>query len=237
MPSIAIIVPCYNEAKRLLYPLFVDFANRYSHVFFVFVNDGSTDSTQTILEKIKENTPNTAVISYIKNEGKGEAVRKGLVYALNLPVDYVGYIDADLSTSLEEFYRLFNLISENDIDFVLASRIKKLDTVIERSFSRHIIGRLIATLIDKKFKLGIYDTQCGAKIFKCEMVSEVISKPFWTRWFFDVEMLVRIKHINRKRKGAEVPLQRWYNKRNSKITILSFPVIIKDLFYLLIIKY
>jgi glycosyltransferase involved in cell wall biosynthesis len=231
MPSIAIIIPCYNEAKRIQISEFARFSNEHEDIEFYFVNDGSTDDTENLLFKIKESSP-SKIISSIKNRGKGNAIRKGLVTALEDGFDLVGYLDADLSTSLEEFLRLKNLLINERLDLVLGSRIKKIDTVIQRSFFRHIVGRIIATIIDQKFKLGVYDTQCGAKIFRSFLLREIIDEPFRTRWFFDVELLLRIRKQHPDCNAAEIPLNRWHNVLNSKLSILSFPSVLKDLFVL-----
>ena len=229
MSSFAIIVPCYNEASRLNLEAFINFGNQFSDVHFLFVNDGSTDATNEKLKTIESSTPNTQIIKLLKNSGKGEAIRQGLVEALKKDFSFIGYLDADLSTSLQEFYKLHKFAQQQDADFVLASRVKKIDTVIERSFTRHIAGRMIATVIDKRFNLGVYDTQCGAKIFKPSTIDTIVLQPFYTKWFFDVEILLRIKRLNQKLNCFEVPLSKWHNVKNSKINLLSFPLVLKEL--------
>jgi glycosyltransferase involved in cell wall biosynthesis len=232
MPSTAIIVPCYNEEKRIRAAEFISFALQQPNIKFYFVNDGSTDDTQRVLFQIKE-ACQSEIIVLEKNYGKSEAIRKGFIHALENQHHIIGYLDADLSTDLEEFFRLENILSEKNLDMVLGSRIKKIDTVIERSFFRHILGRIIATIIDQRFKLGVYDTQCGAKIFRSSFIGNAVTKPFYTKWFFDVELLLRVKKLNSHFNAAEVPLSKWTNVRNSKLSILSFPAVFRDLFLLL----
>lgn len=236
MPSCSIVIPCFNEGARLATKTFIDFANNYRNVHLVFVNDGSTDNTLTLLEEIKKETGNVAIIDRKKNGGKACAIRDGFLFTTSLPTELTGYLDADLSTSLEEFYLLALLASREKADFILGSRIKKIDTRIERSALRHIVGRVIATIIDQKFKLGAYDTQCGAKVFRSEVIKGVIAEKFVTKWFVDVELLVRLRKVNGQLSGAEIPLRSWINKKDSKISILSIPIIVKDLFYLLKLK-
>ena len=120
------------------------------------------------------------------------------------------------------------------MDFVLGSRIKKIDTEIERTYVRHFTGRIIATAIDEKFNLGCYDTQCGAKIFRTQVIKSVIQTPFFTKWFFDVEILLRIRKEAGSLKGAEFPLSVWRHINGSKINIFSFPVVLKELLQLFI---
>lgn len=232
MPSIAIIIPCYNESNRLKAPEFISFAQQHADIQFYFVNDGSTDGTEKILLQIQQSSP-AKIIWLKKNAGKAEAIRKGLIAALEDRHHVIGYLDADLSTGLEEFMRLRDVLLEKKLDMVLGSRIKKIDTDIERSFFRHIVGRMIATVIDYKFKLGVYDTQCGAKIFRSSLIENVIDKRFCTKWFFDVELLLRIRKMNSNYRAAEIPLSKWQNVLNSRLSLLSFAGVVKDLFMLL----
>ena len=232
MPSIDIIVPCYNEAKRINADSFINFANSHPGTRFIFINDGSTDATGTILEYILSKTDSAIAINTGANKGKGEAVRQGMWKALEQNSDYIGYIDADLSTSLEEFYSLMVLAEQKNADLVFGSRIKKMDTRITRSASRHYIGRVIATIIDKRFKLGVYDTQCGAKVFRSGVLTKEIIKPFQTKWFFDVELLLRLKNHVSELKAYEIPLSVWTNVKNSKISYAAFPEVIKELWIL-----
>lgn len=236
MPSIIIIVPCFNEGSRLQVNRFISFSKEHTDIQFLFVNDGSDDNTGDLLLMLQQSAPGINFITLEKNEGKGEAVRQGIIAALSQSTDYIGYLDADLSTSLEEFYRIFEEGKKNALDIVLGSRIQKIDTVIERSYVRHIIGRILATIIDQKFKLGVYDTQCGAKIYKSFYLERVVSKPFYSKWFFDVELLVRIRKNYQRYKVEEIPLRSWRNVGNSKLGVLSFPEVLEDL-SLLLTKY
>ena len=232
MQSLTIIIPCFNEESRLDAAAFTEFASLHPQTRLVFVNDGSTDDTLKILEQFQRNLTSIEIVSLTKNQGKAEAVRTGILLALKNPTHYIGYLDADLSTSLEEFYTIYETAQQKDLDIVLASRIKKIDTRIERSVFRHITGRTLATIIDHRFWLGVYDTQCGAKLFKSGLIKKVAAEPFSTKWFFDVEILLRVKKLHPEIKSTEVPLKQWINVRNSRIGIWSFPSVAKDLFSL-----
>jgi dolichyl-phosphate beta-glucosyltransferase len=238
MQKIAIIIPCYNEGKRLQKKAFTDFLSTHEDTVLFFVNDGSSDNTSGILDSIRSKSGHQVrVISLEKNGGKANAVRTGLIESVSEnEFAYTGYLDADLSTSPQEFYRLFLLMKEKNLDYIFGSRIKMINTSVKRSQFRHIAGRLIATTIDSKFKLGIYDTQCGAKCFKSEVIRSVCKKPFITKWFFDVEIFLRIKKELPDAKGIEVPLQQWEDAPGSKINIFSFPSVLKEII-LLRLKY
>ena len=235
MQKIAVIVPCYNESRRIRPEEFISFMQTHSNVALIFVNDGSKDDTLSILEKINNACfSQVHIINLEKNKGKANAIRTGLLHcAVDAELSHVGYLDADLSTSLQEFYALREAMKNENLDFVLGSRIKLMQATIKRSFSRHIIGRFIATVIDMKFRLGIYDTQCGAKWFRRELISELIKEPFKTKWFFDVELFLRIKNIFPLANGKEIPLSHWSDPGKSRLNVLHFPAILADLFSLM----
>ena len=233
MSSFAIIIPCYNEKKRLNAPAFSQFAQLHTDVKLFFVNDGSTDDTVRVIKNVTSQCNNTELINLSKNIGKGEAVRQGILRALNSNLfEYIGYLDADLSTSLEEYYDLCTYARKENTDFIFGSRIKKLGSTIKRSFIRHISARILVTLIDKKFRLGYYDTQCGAKLFKSSILGNLIQVPFFTKWFFDIEIFLRLKVENRNYIGIEYPLKSWHNIEGSKISILSIPLVCREIFVL-----
>src|SRR3954470_6062577 len=102
MRNTAVVVPCYNEAERLDSGAFREFARSNSDVSFLFVNDGSVDRTQDLLEELHRDDP-VAFRSHRleRNLGKAEAVRRGMLLAMESRPAYVGYWDADLATPLE----------------------------------------------------------------------------------------------------------------------------------------
>lgn len=234
MSKIAVVIPCYNEALRLKKEEFIRFAHNLSDVTLFFVNDGSTDNTQDELESIRNAAPAAIrILSLPVNKGKAHAVSQGIKSALAYSeYSHIGYLDADLSTSTSEMYRLYQLALTNSYDYVLGSRIKLLNTVIERSFFRHLAGRVIATLIDSRYKLGVYDTQCGAKCFTNELAHAFAEKPFYTKWFFDVEILLRLRRLQPSGRGVEIPLTGWKDPGNSRISILNFAGVIRDIYFL-----
>jgi dolichyl-phosphate beta-glucosyltransferase len=80
--------------------------------------------------------------------------------------------------------------------------------------------------------LGYYDTQCGAKVFKSSILQSLLNKPFTTKWFFDIEIFLRLRKENENYIGIEYPLKKWQNVKGSKINILSFPLVCKEIFAL-----
>lgn len=233
MQSIIAIIPCFNEAARIDCFAFLKFATEQNRVILYFINDGSTDDTGEVLKRLYQQS-NGKILYYQleSNVGKGEAIRQGILLALEHQPDFIGYLDADLSTPLSEFKRLVDLGIQKEADVVFGSRIKTANTNIKRSVLRHYIGRFIATIIDTHFRFGIYDTQCGAKVFKVTSLLQVMQQPFLTSWFFDVEVFCRLRNM-KKLNWHEEPLLIWDNKSQSKLNIFSFPLVCKELFRLI----
>lgn len=234
MSSLAIIIPCFNEEKRLHKPAITHFAQTHQDIQIIFVDDGSFDHTSEIIQTIVSECVNIELVRLSKNAGKGEAVRQGLIHAAKTrPFTFIGYLDADLSTSFEEFYNMYTYASKENADFIFAARIKKLGSTIERSHLRHLVGRVLVSIIDNRFRLGYYDTQCGAKIFKSYLLGAVLKTPFYTRWFFDIELFLRLRTENENYSGIEYSLKKWENRKGSKLGLRSVAGISKEIFTLL----
>ncbi len=225
MNSICIIIPFYNEAGRFPADEFLEFLQKDPETSFCLVNDRSTDDTGRMLESVREKfSDRILVITLSENKGKAGAVQAGMIAALqHFNCGYYGFFDADLSTRLEESFRLRSLLQEKPtLEFAFGSRVAILGVRIERKLYRHLIGRIIATFISGILHLMVYDTQCGAKLFTRQVAGRVFEKPFITRWLFDVEILARIIGIyGRDRIGevvVEVPVESWIDKGGSKVS-------------------
>ena len=227
MPKVfflCIVIPCYNEAKRFYFQEYFNFIEAYSNVLLCFVNDGSSDDTLDVLTTLNKKYPGQVeLLSYRKNLGKAEAVRKGILHCNNnFEYQYIAYFDVDLAVSLTECYSLTKYFNE-DITFCFGSRILKIGSVIERKRSRFLIGRVIATLISEMLSLKVYDTQCGCKLFTKELSGKLFKDPFISRWLFDVEIFFRILELYGKElsllKMIEVPLAKWIDRSDSKVKV------------------
>jgi len=228
--QLAIIIPFYNEEKRIIPECFEQFANNNNQILLILVDDGSHDNTYNVLQKIQAHSPATIeIIMLEKNIGKGNAIRAGMIKAIETNIPFTAYMDADLSAPFNEIIKLYELTKNKNLEVVFGSRLKKIGSNIQRSFFRHLSGRTIATIVDTRFKIGCYDTQCSAKIFSTAVLPEVISTPFYTRWFFDIEIILRLKKNFPQLKIAEVPVDNWEHKPGSKITVFSFFTITKEL--------
>ena len=227
---ISLIVPCFNEAHRLNLKKFHEFLSQSSEVRIFFVDDGSRDETLEILRDFqKQYQHRVEVLAHQHNQGKAEAVRTGITFALShFKQEMIGYWDADLATPLESVIRLTDVLDENShVEMVFGSRVKLCGRHIERRPVRHYLGRVFATVVSTMLRIPIYDTQCGAKIFRITPeIGRVYSEPFLSKWVFDVEILARYLRVYSARelgsKIYEYPLERWADIAGSKVTPKDF---------------
>jgi dolichyl-phosphate beta-glucosyltransferase len=214
------VVPCYNEASRLDVPAWIALAGS-GGCALLFVDDGSTDETPAVLQRMCGSSRAIRAIRQSPNQGKAEAVRRGMLEAMSSAgAELVGYSDADLATPPPELLRLAEYLDEHpDVDMVMGSRIAFLGAKIDRSPFRHYLGRFFAT--GASFALGkpVYDTQCGAKVFRVdERLEAACREPFRSGWAFDVELLARLLSADPSYVVHELPLREWRDVGGSKVT-------------------
>lgn len=219
-----IIIPCYNEAKRLNITAFVHFIRSEEDYHLCFVNDGSKDGTLQVLEAIQRQCPERiSVIDVKQNAGKAAAVRSGARYLYNKSdIGYIGFVDADLSTDFTDFKKLVQSLKEdNKLQLVYGSRRKGGE--IKRNFFRNLLSNIIKSIIYLILGLPIEDTQCGAKVFRKEIIPIAYDQPFMTRWLFDVEIFIRLKKQFGRNKVMELikeqALDRWVHVEDSKLSV------------------
>ena len=230
MRGTIIVVPCYNEAARLDAAAFHRFLASGAHVGFLFVDDGSQDQTAAVVRTLAEPWPNDVRLLQLPlNQGKAEAVRAGIVEAIRLGADLVGYWDADLATPLAEIQPMAARLVNGGATLVIGSRVRMLGHDIRRSGFRHYVGRIFATFASLQLRLPVYDTQCGAKIFRVTPASVVLfARPFRLRWCFDVELLARFTALP-DAAIVEFPVSRWVDVGASKLTARQALSIIPEL--------
>lgn len=239
-PLCLIVVPCFNEGSRLQVARFTDFLRTVEGINFLFVNDGSRDNTLAVLETIRSGRPDRIQILDIQeNGGKAEAVRTGLLKAIEQGYGtYVGFWDADLSTPLDVIPDFLALLNANDrLQMVFGSRVRLLGRDVARRASRHYLGRVFASFASITLRLPIYDTQCGAKLFRVTpQLASVLKEKFLSRWVFDVEILARYiaffpGSLSYLRESIyEFPLPRWHDVAGSKVRPGDFFKAAFDLF-------
>ncbi len=167
-----------------------------------------------------------SVLNFEQNQGKAEAVRRGMLGALDSHADYVGFWDADLATPLDTIPQFLDLAeSRPELEIIMGSRVKLLGRKIERRTARHYIGRAFATATSMILGLAVYDTQCGAKLFRASSsLKALFAQPFVSRWIFDVEIIARLIQARRGKQLPqpeqviyEFPLTEWRDVPGSKL--------------------
>ncbi|MDO5969069.1 response regulator [Flavivirga aquimarina] len=222
---VGVVIPCYNEEKRLLSKEFIDFVNSNLGYHLCFVNDGSTDKTLEVLNDLsKSRETNISVFNCEKNGGKAEAVRQGILHlAEDDQLDYIGYLDADLSTDFRDFDDLVKTIETSDFKIVSGSRMSRMGANITKESARKIISKTINLIIRTILGMPFNDTQCGAKIMDKDIAKLMFKDKFITRWIFDVEIFIRMRKYYGKKKAisyiCEQPLKRWIHADGSKLSM------------------
>lgn len=222
---VGVVIPCYNEEERLLSNEFTKFIDKNSGYLLCFVNDGSTDNTLDVLSKLREGREDfIRIFDCKKNGGKAEAVRLGMLHLEKYKdLDYIGFLDADLSTDLSDFDALVSTIEDSQFKIVSGSRITRMGANITKGAARQLISWVINFIIRNILSMNFKDTQCGAKIFHRDIIKIAFQKKFITKWLFDVEIFLRVKKYFKLEKAktmmCEKPLKRWIHADGSKLSM------------------
>jgi len=229
-----VVVPCYNEAARLDLSAFERFFQSENHrsIGLLFVNDGSVDTTLEILRTFQARFPDrVSVLDHQPNRGKAEAVRSGMLQVIaSQQAAFTGYWDADLATPLDQIPDFLKLLEErSELNLVFGARVRLLGRAIHRQALRHYLGRCFATVASVLLRLPIYDTQCGAKLFRVTPdLAAVLRERFHSRWIFDVEILARFlalhpsESFHFEKQIYEYPLPVWTDVAGSKVKPTDF---------------
>ena len=227
-----IVVPCYNEGSRLEPDLFILFLEKNTHIRILFVNDGSKDNTLDVLKTITE-LDNAELINCKQNYGKAKAVQIGINHLINEDIKYIGFWDADLSTPISEIINFIRILDNNNsLSGVIGSRILRLGNKIIYKKRRRYYGRFLMFILyfGPLKNIPVYDSQCGAKLFRKYYGKIIFEKPILTNWLFDIEILMRLDKLTTVKESVfELPLNEWVHKSDSKIGFKDSLSIIKDL--------
>jgi dolichyl-phosphate beta-glucosyltransferase len=238
-----IVIPCYNEERRLDSDALLSFLDANRDIAFTFVDDGSGDQTLELLTTLRKINPRQiSVVHLEKNGGKAAAVRAGVLdiqsrHDTKYGPQFFGYFDADGATPWSMIHRLReSLLIHSDSLAAFASRVASPDSDVRRTFSRWLCSRVCSLLIRATLRVGIRDTQCGAKLFRASAATfSWFAKPFTTNWLFDVELLARVlvaSEMSRARVREairEVPVTRWHDVAGSKIRFRDVSRVFRDL--------
>lgn len=191
LPSveISVVVPAYNEEKRLettLPHLYKSLKRRFFDFEIIVVDDGSVDGTADVVSRFAAKHAGVRLIRYEKNRGKGFAVRTGVLAGQG---NYVLFCDADLSTPMREVRKLLGALAEG-CDIAIGSRAIRGSRILKyQPFYRVLLGKTFNKFVQLFALPGIFDTQCGFKCFRRQVARDIFSRCRIDGFSFDVEVL------------------------------------------------
>jgi dolichyl-phosphate beta-glucosyltransferase len=214
LEPLSIVIPAYNEGERLGKTLtrIIEWTDQALEEFeIIVVDDGSTDNTVEIAKSI---SPQVRVVSYTPNQGKGHAVRAGVLASTG---NTVLFSDADLSTPIEECERLGSALATADI--AIGSRgLPESDIVERQPWYRQTMGKTFNGIVRMLAVRGVSDTQCGFKLFRGGLARELFADLTISHFAFDVEILFMAQQ--RGYRIAEVPV-RWINDERTHVNAFT----------------
>ena len=220
--NVGLVLPFYNEEMRFKEKYF-DALAKMKNLDLILVNDGSIDGTLQLLNGFGVQHFNVQILNLLENQGKAEAVRKGLNFLNSKEKGYafLGFLDSDGAIEIEDIKNLLGSLETYPIEIhsVVGSRINLGGRKISRRKIRYVFGRILHHLLLTGSGVRIWDTQCGIKFFKnTEDFKKVIQKPFSTSWLFDIEILLRLNVLGvGKDAHFEYPLLKWSEVGKSKL--------------------
>lgn len=215
---LSLIIPAYNEEKRLsatMEKIYQYLLDKHYGWEIIIVDDGSSDGTFDIAADFASQIPSIKILRNGVNRGKGYSVKRGILASKG---EFVAFIDADMSTPIEELEKLFDTLKEG-YDIAIGSRsIKESRVKIRQPWYRQAMGKIFNMLVRVLFFQNFYDTQCGLKLFNGGAAREIARSMKVEGFCFDVEMLylAKIKGYRIKEKGIV-----WNNSPESKVKLFA----------------
>lgn len=228
-----IVIPAYNEGRRLpaLLEEVAGLLRGRGDVHVLVADDGSQrDESQAVEASVARAAESLGGgpqgplrhERHERNRGKGAVLREAFA-AHASGYEVLGFLDADGSTPFAEALRLLDLLrAHGDAwDACIGCRLKCLGIPVDRKVSRHAIGRVFATLVSSLFGIPVYDSQCGAKVFKASLLTpELLDLCDDDRWLFDTQLVISL--WSRGARIRECPVA-WHDVPGSKVSLLTDP--------------
>lgn len=229
---IFLVIPCFNEEKRLDVEKFAELIKAHKNLNMIFVDDGSTDNTLEILQDFKSDLMGVYVVSLENNIGKANAVRVGFQLAVKIankesePVSWIGFTDSDSQISKWAINKLVSELDGHSTDSIFAVR----NLITEKNY-RYFVGKLVSFYLFNNFRSNLpRDSQCGLKFFRFDLpfLELALSNPFHTRWFFEIEIYLRLRELGHEMSISCFQLTDLGRSENSKIRVRSYLEIIRE---------
>jgi glycosyltransferase involved in cell wall biosynthesis len=214
MKKLSIVIPAYNEEKRIATTLesIHNFSQQQSYEVEVLVLvDGSPDGTAAVVAELEKTMPELRLINNVVNHGKGAVVKQGMLAATG---DIRLFMDADGSTAVDHITSFLPYF-EQGYDIVVGSRrISGANIAKHQPWFRDFLGGVFRLIVHTLVPVHVTDTQCGFKAFTAEAAQQVFPKQTIERWAFDVEILAIARRL--KLKILEAPVT-WVNDGASTV--------------------
>ncbi len=227
---LSVIIPAYNEEKTISNTL-LDIDNYLSKQDFtseiVVVSDGSKDKTAKVVNNLTKLINNLRLIDNQENHGKGWVVRQGMLKAKG---KYRLFMDADNATTVDHFDKIRPFLNKG-YEIVIGSREKKdakgAKQAVPQTFIKRQLGNMGNVLIQLLAVPGIWDTQCGFKVFRSDVAENIFKRCKMDRWALDIEALALARKF--KYKIGIIPVY-WINNPESRVGIKGYFITFRELF-------
>ena len=217
-PELSVIIPAYNEERRLTPALFsmISFLDSYLSSYEVLVvDDGSTDATKRVVKSFEKIRPEIKLISLNKNYGKGQAVKTGMLSASG---KYLLLADADGATPIEEVEKLFAVLQTTQAEVAIGSRaLNSNSNDVENSKYRALLSSTFNLVVSTFLLSDFRDTQCGFKLFNQNSAKFLFDKQECPGFGFDLEILYMAKKAGIA--VSEVSIK-WCSQPGSKVNVV-----------------
>lgn len=214
MKKLSVIIPAYNEGRRIpntLRDIEKTLSNKQFDYEILVISDGSKDDTAEVVENLIKQMPKLFLIKNQENHGKGWVTKQGMLKASG---DICLFMDADNSTRVEEVFKMLPFFDEG-FDIVIGSRrIQGSNIAAKQPMLRDFLGWVFRTIVHILVPVSVTDSQCGFKVFTNKAVRIIFPKQTIFRWAFDVEILALARKNKLKIKEAPVT---WVNDAESHV--------------------
>ncbi len=201
---LSVIIPAYNEESVILTTLQETMAALDGLDFeIIVVDDGSADTTHDKVQQAAAADGRVVAVRYDLNRGKGHALRYGFGFACG---ERVAFLDADLDLHPRHLLKFNALMDSSGADIVIGSK-RHPDSVLEYPWHRRIISAVYFFLVKLMFGLPIHDTQTGVKLFKHEVLAQILPRLLVKRFAQDLELLVAAHELGYSIMEAPVMLE------------------------------
>ena len=214
--SISVVIPCFNEEKRLFETLHrIDnyFTNKGVDFEVIVVDDGSIDSTVKSIKAISNEIKNLSLYVNPHNMGKGYSIGLGISKS---KYEYILFTDADMSTPIEEFDKFLARINDGKKIIIGSRKMAGANVIVKQPVIREFMGKAFTRLSNLILGTNFSDFTCGFKCFETSVAKEIFSKSRINRWSFDSEILYLTKKLNYD--VVEVPVT-WHDDRATKVNL------------------